>query len=348
MANKRNPKTKYPDFWGMARSYLYDYLNRLRGVSPNTIDAYRCALESYLCYLSACGIGADKVGFNHFERSHIKGWMVWMKEEKAYSSHTITLRLSAVKSFLKYCRHEDISLGGLYEEAKEIRPPKSVKRPIEYFENDELASILDAYDGTTQKSRRNRMILICLYETAARVSELCDICLCDVSLAKPATIMLHGKGSKVRSVPISDKTKEHLKVYLDEFHPGKLRRDGKRPLFFSIHKGIPTPLSTDSVSLILKNAADMARENCPGIPEKIHCHLMRKTKAMDLYQSGMALPLVMKFLGHENISTTSSYYAFATQEMMENAIRQASSNEMLEQNCDYLTDERIKALYSLR
>ena len=110
--------------------------------------------------------------------------------------------------------------------------------------------------------------------------------------------------------------------------------------------GKPHKLSTDSVSLVLKKAADTARETCGTVPENVHCHLVRKTKAMDLYKNGIPLPFIMQLLGHESMSTTSGFYAFATLEMMSKAINK-SAPKMTEQEKLWKKEAVRKVIYSL-
>lgn len=173
-------------------------------------------------------------------------------------------------------------------------------------------------DHLYTKALENATIL--LYDTGARVQELADLDIESLHLDVPNPyISIIGKGRKRRNVPIMRKTVAHLNSYLKEFHPS----EQSAPLFYSMRDGKPHRLSTDSISLVVGTAAKMARETCNAVPENVHCHLFRKTKAMDLYKNGIPLPFIMQLLGHESISTTSGFYAFATLEMMSDAINKS-------------------------
>ena len=216
-------------------------------MAPRSIEAYRISLESYLRYLvTEKQVRRQNIGFDHFGRQFLKDWLVWMRQTKKYEPATIGLRLSAVKAFLNFASAEDLTLVAVYQAAKNIKAPATPRKPIEYLQENETAAILAAYDGKDVKARRNRMLLILLYDSGARVGEITALTIDDLALAKPAHLTLTGKRDKSRVVPLGEKTVEHLKVYLDEFHPQRANRPATRPLFYSFHRGQPPFPATPS------------------------------------------------------------------------------------------------------
>lgn len=216
-------------FWTMARSYLHDYMPAIRNLSDKTIETYKQSLKTYLRFLKEKkNIEDELVSFEAFTRDYVKEFIIWLKGQGA-STRTINLRITSIRSFLKYCGQEDFELRGIYESVCQIQKLKEEKHPILYLQPEATAAILSAYDMNTQKHRRNRMILILLYDTGARVQELADLDIESLHLDVPNPyISIIGKGRKRRNVPIMRKTVAHLNSYLKEFHPS----EQSAPLFY--------------------------------------------------------------------------------------------------------------------
>ena len=314
-----------------------------RNLSDKSVEAYKQSLKTYLQFLEEeKSLLNEKVTFEAFSREYVTDYIGWLKA-KGYVPKTINLKLTAIRSFLKYCSDEDFELRGIYTEVCTVKKQKEEKKPIEYLQPNATAAILSAYDTKTAKHRRNRMILIMLYDTGARVQELADLNINSLHLEmNNPFVTLIGKGKKSRNVPLLQKTVQHLRLYLQEFHP----KNEECPLFYSLLDGKPHRLSTDSISLVLKKAADKARIDCADVPLNVHCHMFRKTRAMDLYKNGVPLPFIMQLLGHESMSTTSGFYAFATLEMMSDAMNKAAPIVADEEKLWKKKDVK-KILYSL-
>ena len=328
----KNIRIKEPDFWKFAKKFLHIYLPKIRNLSPNTIKSYKQGLTIYINYLkSELEIERFEITFDHFTREMIKNYIIWMTETKKWAVKTCNLRITAIKSFLEYCAAEDITLVSVYNDVSSIRNLKEPKKTIKYMSTNSIKALLQAPTTKTIKEKRNRMILILLYDTAARAQELVDITLHDLHISNVKTpfITLKGKGNKYRNVPLMAKTLKHLNIYIEGFHT--IKSKGESPLFYSIRDGVPHSLSTDTINLIVKKYSAKARVNCNEVPEYVHCHLIRKTRAMNLYQQGIPLSIIMEMLGHESTATTSNFYAFATVEMIHEAIK-----KVVPESCDEL------------
>ena len=189
------------------------------------------------------------------------------------------------------------------------------------------------------------MLLILGYDAAMRVGELTGLKVCDLHLdAEIPYIRILGKGGKYRSVPVMKKTVQHLREYLREFHGNS--HDPMAPLFYAVTHGIRHELSDDCIQKVLKKYAEKCRNEGILMPEDIHFHMLRKTRAMSLYQEGCPLSYIQQMLGHENISTTSGFYAFVTLDTLAKALERTNpEGENAEKNWK---DKKIsEALYRL-
>ena len=347
MKNKKNPTADSRIFWKMSKEFISHRLPDIRKSSPHTIEAYRTGLNKFIDYLEMeKHINRADITFEDFNKSNVTDYLDWMINVRKYADKTCNLRITAIHSLLEYAAYEDSEkLIPIYLEACTVKALKVSAGPIEYFEGYQMKALLAAPDPKTRIGRRNQVMLILYYDTAARISELLEMKLDQLHLdAEVPYLTILGKGRKYRNIPLMDKTVRHLKKYLNEYHSGN-RPDA--PLFYTRTYGELHPLSHDTVEKMIKKYADECVKNGIKMPDRPHCHMIRKTRAMDLYKNKMPLTHIQQLLGHENISTTSGFYAFATLETLAVSMN-AANKEVSSDGKKWNNKEILKNIYSLK
>jgi site-specific recombinase XerD len=160
--------------------------------------------------------------------------------------------------------------------------------------------------------------------------------------AKVPFVKLHGKGKKERIVPLSDNMVHCLRNYLEKFHKGKNIQAST--LFYSVRNRVYCKLSVRTVQIFLKKYVEKARETDKTIPRNVYTHMLRRSKATELYRNGMSLELVSGILGHEQLETT-RFYTTASVEMMKSAIEKTSLKDYLDEKPEWLDKEELLAKY---
>lgn len=309
----------------LIHDYLKIYLPKQRNVSPNTIRSYRKALEELLDYIKEREqIPLGQVTFEHLTADVVLSFLEYLEMEKGCSIPTRNTRFAAIRAFMDYAADHDVALVANLNKLKKV----SFKKPdsmvtVDYMSMAAITAIIEQPDANMPKGLRDRFFMILLYDTGARIQEILDIRLCDLQLGRLPKVTLFGKGRKTRVVPLMEKTVQHLKKYLLVFHA---EANVDSPLFYSVMHGEKHPLSARMVQYILQKYGKQARDICQEVPEKVHPHLFRHSRAMHLYQEGMDLTLVSQWLGHSQLETT-QIYAHADTEHKRKAIAAATPQD---------------------
>jgi len=311
---------------GRVHDFLIVYLPKHRHVSPNTIRSYKKSLELLFDYLKASkSVPLGDVTFEMVTAETVTAFLDYLEDERKCSISTRNQRLTAIRSFIAYVAMMDITVAANLSELEGIPLKKAVATVVEYMSEEAVSAILGEADTTTPIGLRDRCIMILMYDSAARIQEVIDIKLGDFRWGKNPTVTLHGKGRKDRSVPISEKTAEHLRLYMSHFH-GETKNDPDAPLFYSVIHGCRNHLSLRCVRELIRKHGESAMTKCPEVPQNVHPHLFRHSRSVHLYQHGMPMELVSQWLGHANLETTIGFYARADTEHKRKAIEKATSS----------------------
>jgi site-specific recombinase XerD len=306
-------------FYVLLRDFLTDYLISRRNFSEKTSSSYRQTMNIMRRYFKEeKGVSFDKMDFACFTRSNIYDFLMWLKNVKKNSAQTLNLRLSAIKSFLKYCGEEDIELMPVYLDAAGIHAFRGEKKLcVEYLTQPQLKVLFTTPDTTTWLGRRNRFFMIFAYETGARMQELLDLRLNNIIRNETGVrIRIHGKGNKIRYVPLLGSTVEHLDAYIEEFH----RNSPKDAfLFFTIHDSQHTQMKPGTVDYFMKKYGGLAHLRDETFPADIHVHMLRHSIAMAMYKNSIPISYIRDFLGHSSVETT-AIYSYADDETIIKAL----------------------------
>lgn len=316
-------KTSSEEFAKHLSRFLGIYLPHDRNVSPNTIASYRDTLVSFLTYLKENkSIRAEKITFEVLSRDNVVDYLRWLVEEQKSSISTRNNRLAAIRSFVSYLQYECVEHIDEWQRILAIRNMKKVHSVPKHFSTEGIRELLNQPNADNAGELRHLAILSLMYDSGCRVQELADITVGALQIqAAPFTVVIYGKGRKVRTVPLSKNVAEIVRKYMRAFKIEDLGTRSKVPLFFN-HAN--EKLTRAGITYILKKYADMARVKCPsGIPESVSCHQLRHSRAMHLLQSGINLVWIRDILGHATIQTT-EIYARTDSKQRREAIEKAS------------------------
>lgn len=292
---------KSPDLSGWLQRYFQEYLVRQRNVSSATVAAYRDTFKLLLRYLRQKRHGhPDWLTLEALTPETVLGFLQHLEQTRGNAIRTRNARLAALRSFLHYL--VDWLGPELPAEARRILAipfKRQVRRLVGFLTQPEIEALLAATDDTWT-GRRDHLLLLLLYNTGARISELLALRVQDVAGTQAKQVELQGKGRKHRTLPLWRQTQRQVRRWIREN-----RLSAPMPLLPNRYGEPLTRFGAFQQIKKLVRRASVKRPSLQRLP--ISPHLFRHATAMRMLEAGVTPEVIALWLGHENLNTTHQY-----------------------------------------
>lgn len=272
-----------------------NYMTVERGISPNTLAAYRSDLSQLVEYLKTYHFNGNGSGWELVDEDMMSQYLLHLHALE-YSDTTRARKVASSKSLFGFLLDEGIVSRDPTENISSPRIGRSLPETLSAEEVEDLLS--STAESDTTDSVRDHAMFELLYASGLRVTELVSLDLADVDLERGSVRCL-GKGGKERIIPVHESAISVLRHYIAEARPSLIKKTSEQSLFLN-RRG--QRLSRQGFWLILKASAKRA-----GITKKITPHTLRHSFATHLLQGGAPLRHVQELLGHSSITTTQVY-----------------------------------------
>ncbi len=286
---------------------LQTFLNHClveRGLSKNTVNAYRRDLSSFVEFLLK-----SKVDIEDVDAESVSKFVSELRV-RGLSESSIARKVVAIRSWYAFMEKD----AGVKNKVKEYLPPKIPKRLPKALTIDEVSRLINSCDDSII-GIRNRALLEVLYATGARVSEVVLLNTADITKSEDSvvTVKVKGKGGKERLVPLGSFAQNALDQYLVRARPVLLKKKSTAALF--LNETLGTRLSRQSGWQVVKDSADRAK-----ITSEVSPHSLRHSFATHLLDGGADIRVVQELLGHSSVTTTQIYTLVTIDKLRESFI----------------------------
>jgi integrase/recombinase XerD len=270
------------------------YLEFERGLSRNTLEAYRSDLLQFGRFLDAretSAVDATAADASDFLAHLAKG----DADHRPASSATIHRKSACLRSFYRHLRREGLRDS---DPTTALSAPRRGRKLPHVLTRREVEHLLSQPRGTEPQSLRDRALLELMYACGLRASEATGLEIGDVDVEE-RVLRARGKGSKERVVPVGQEAMRAVRLYLERGRPALVKKRPESHLFVNFRGG---QLTRQGLYKIVRRHATTA-----GLADRMSPHTLRHTFATHLLAGGCDLRSVQEMLGHADVSTTQMY-----------------------------------------
>ena len=283
------------------QAFLSERLIVQKNASPHTVASYRDCWRLLLGFVhERTGTPPSKLSIEQLDAPMIGAFLEYLEHERGLSTASRNTRLAALHSLFRFAALRHPEHAALIGRVLAIPAKRGERALVCFLSEDEVDALLASPNRSRWTGRRDHALLLLAVQTGLRVSELTGLRIGDLELGRGAHVRCRGKGRKNRSTPLTGQTVAVLRVYLAE-----RGGEAENPLF-------PGPsgslLGTDAVRRLVQRHAAVAARRCKSLCSKnMTPHTLRQTCAMRMLESGIDLPTIALWLGHESTRTTDIY-----------------------------------------
>jgi site-specific recombinase XerD len=286
------------------RRFLLEYLISVRNLSLNTQRSYRDTLGLIIrAVADQAHKAADQLTVNEISAPRVRQFLLDLEQSRHCSVRTRNQRLAAIRAlahFIGLYSPEHLEWCG---QIRTIPFKKTSCSPVSYLDESEIEALLAAPHRTTAQGQRDYALLLFLYNTGARANEAAQTTIADLQFAvAPRTglssVMIRGKGNKLRRCPLWSKTVSVLLPLVD----------GRPPTDFAFLNRCGRPITRFGIHGLVERYAARVSARLPAVRAKrVSPHTIRHTTATHLLHAGVDINTIRAWLGHVSLNTTNIY-----------------------------------------
>jgi len=289
-----------PALGPLIHSFIADGLVTMKGLRPASVRSYRDVLRLFLRFLAQdTGRRITRLTPDDLSFERVLRFVRYLEDGRRNQIRTRNQRVACLHTFFEYLAGRVPELLAVAERVAAI-PMKRVAPPeTRFLEREEIDALFAAMPVHRAQALRDRVLLLFLYNTGARVQEVADLRVGDLDLAPPPRVRLHGKGDKWRTCPLWEHTAHELRQLLDQ----RTARTPDAPVFASRQS---RPLTRFGIYKLVRRHTRQLKTN-PAEHRRISPHVFRHTTAVHLLEAGVEINVIRGWLGHVSLDTTNRY-----------------------------------------
>ncbi len=281
------------------RRFLLEHLVGERNLAHNTQVSYRDTLVLFLPFVAKkLSKTIDRLSIEDVSADIIRQFLLSLEKQRGCSVSTRNQRLAALHALARFIGERSPEYITWLSQIRSIPFKKTSKPSMTYLDKREMDALLNAPNSDSPQGLRDYALLLFLYNSGARASEAANLIIANLDLGSPPSVILLGKGGKVRRCPLWPHTAGKIAVLVDG-------RGSEEPVFLNRRK---QPITRFGIRALVKRSVQTASLKLPILSTKrISTHTIRHTTAVHLLRSGVDINTIRAWLGHVSLNTTHIY-----------------------------------------